>query len=137
VVFPAIGYFVIRYNGIGEEAMVFGGMLLFVALVLSIFNLRTRIDEQGVSYRLYPIQLRMVQHPWQDIQSVTLRTYKPLAEFGGWGYRFDTKNNMALSISGNQGIQLVLTNGKKVLIGTRRSEHVKGILLDIPSAPIF
>jgi hypothetical protein len=135
MVFAAIGYFVVRRNGVGEDAIICASLLVFTVLLCSSFNLRTQINGQGISYRLFPIQLRMVQHSWQDIQSITLRTYKPLAEFGGWGYRSDTKNNPAITISGNKGIQLVLTNGKKILIGTRQLERIKAILQDIPSAP--
>jgi len=34
----------------------------------------------------------------------------------------------AYNVSGNKGIQLVFTNGRKLLIGTKRPEEVKEIL---------
>lgn len=52
-----------------------------------------------------------------------------LLEFGGWGFRVVTMNaDKAYNVSGNMGLQLVLMNGKKLLIGTKQPEHLTDIL---------
>jgi hypothetical protein len=56
-----------------------------------------------------------------------VRKYKPLAEFGGWGLRFGVSGK-AYNISGNKGLQLELTNNKKLLIGTQKPEELSEAL---------
>jgi uncharacterized protein YlzI (FlbEa/FlbD family) len=53
-----------------------------------------------------------------------------LGEYGGWGlrYSFNKKRGNAINVSGDIGIQLTLTNGKKLLIGTQKKEAVNRVL---------
>ena len=61
-----------------------------------------------------------------EIQQYEIRKYKPIIDYGGWGVRrgFGRKWQRAYNVSGNIGLQLYLTNGKKVLFGTQRSQAI-------------
>jgi hypothetical protein len=48
-----------------------------------------------------------------------LKEYNAMKEFGGWGIQ-GKKYNKAYTISGKYGIQIVLKNGNKVLIGSQK-----------------
>ena len=56
---------------------------------------------------------------WAELEEIYVREYSPISEFGGWGWRFGM-GGKAYNISGDQGIQLVFKNGKKLLIGTQK-----------------
>jgi hypothetical protein len=42
--------------------------------------------------------------------------------YGGWGIKRGI-GGLAYNVSGNQGLQLVLTDGRKILIGTQKPEQ--------------
>lgn len=63
------------------------------------------------------------------MKKVYVRKYLPLREYGGWGLRWGIfGSGTAYNISGNMGIQLVLQNGKKILVGTQKAEECRRIL---------
>lgn len=99
-------------------------LILIPSALIFIFKLKTRIDEIGIHYQFYPIHLKMKIILWQDIKHAQTRTYNALMEYGGWGLRTGSflgkKNGIAVNIKGNIGIQLLLRNNKKILIGTQK-----------------
>jgi len=86
------------------------------------------IDKEGIHYR-FPIFIRHEKFiPKEQIVSYDVRKYRPLSEYGGWGYRtrfIYINRGVAYNIMGNIGLQLYLTDGKKLLIGTQRPEAMK------------
>jgi hypothetical protein len=60
-------------------------------------------------------------------RSAEPRTYSPVLEFGGWGIRVGG-GGMAYNVSGNEGVQLVLKSGRRVLIGTRQPDVLMSAL---------
>lgn len=110
--------------------MVSFSVVLVFLLILSI-KLSTKINEQGVFYRFYPNQCKENFIPWNRIQQCHVTKYNSLIKFGGYGYRrcFWGKNKgLALNVGGKYGIQLVLENGKKILIGTQNENDAKRVL---------
>ncbi|MBC8644094.1 hypothetical protein H9W95_08645 [Flavobacterium lindanitolerans] len=58
-----------------------------------------------------------------------VRQYAPIAEYGGWGLRYDFMGKgKALNVSGNKGLQLKFTDNKKLLIGTNKPDELTEIL---------
>jgi len=51
-----------------------------------------------------------------------------MREFGGWGIRTSGDGGRAYNAYGNMGVQLVLTDGKRVLVGTQRAEELLAAL---------
>lgn len=99
-------------------------ILIFQAGMLYIFytlKLITCVTENGVRIRFYPFRSTLI--PFADIQSCEARTYRPLAEYGGWGIKYG-RSGKAYNISGDRGVQLVLTNGRRILIGSQRAEEL-------------
>ena len=119
-------------NSTLEIVIIFGVLLISLVIifgVLFILKLNTKIDTIGIHYGFYPIHQNLKTIRWGEIEKCYVRKYNPLTEFGGWGYRggFSNKTGKAFNVKGNIGIQLVLKNGKKILIGTQKqseAEHV-------------
>jgi hypothetical protein len=63
--------------------------------------------------------------PLRQIARWEVRTYRRILEYGGWGIRYAlTGGGWAYNISGNRGVQLVFTGGKRLLIGAQHSEEL-------------
>lgn len=103
-----------------STAMLISGLLVMTRLT-------THIDSRGISFRLFPFQWKEKTLLWQDIELAQVRTYKPIQDFGGWGLRW-SRNGRSYSVKGNNGIQLVLRNQKRILVGTQKSEIVEEMI---------
>lgn len=104
-------------------------MLLVMALIASI-QLKTTITDAGVNVRLFPLINRTIFFSWEEMERVYVRQYAPIKEYGGWGLK-GTAKNRAYNVSGKQGLQLELKDGKRVLIGTQRPGEIDIILKSI------
>ena len=104
-------------------------LLLIVTLVIISIRLETQLKIDGIYFRIFPIQFSFTYISWELLDKCYLRKYSPIKDFGGWGLRYSFwGNGKAYSISGNQGLQLELTNKKKILIGTQKPDEIKVIL---------
>jgi hypothetical protein len=114
-----------------EFILTLGGILVSVSFIF-FFQLKTRIDEFGIHYQFFPFHLSMKTIRWQEINTATVRTYDPIGEYGGWGLKgglfWDKSKGKCMNISGDIGIQLILENGKKLLIGTQKKEEANQVL---------
>ena len=100
-----------------------------VVLVLFIISkLHLIVDEQAIYYRYPPFVNSEKKLTQNDIKEVFVRTYSPIWEYGGWGYRVRLSKGKALNVSGNQGLQLILKDGKKLLIGTRKAKSLESVI---------
>lgn len=103
------------------------GVILLVTVLLAVSKLETRITRKGIAVRLFPFQLDTRFISWEDIHSATVRKYNPLFEYGGWGIK-GFRDDRALNVKGNMGMQLVLKDGKRLLIGTDKPEELEHLL---------
>lgn len=97
--------------------------LFFFALFYLLYRveLTVEVHEKHLSIRFSPFSRRIID--LKDIVSFEARTYRPILEYGGWGIRYSWKG-MAYNVSGNRGVQLELSSGKRVLIGSQRPEEL-------------
>lgn len=103
---------------------------IVIALVMLLFrtlNLRTEIDENGITYQFYPFHRNPRKIEWESLENCHTRKYKPISEYGGWGLRMGTKGG-AYNVKGDQGIQMNFKNGKKLLIGTQKPEKAQEVI---------
>jgi len=105
-------------------------MLMTMVLIGSI-KFRTRIDDEGVHYRMSVFQWKERLIPWSEIDQIYVRQYSPIKEYGGWGIK-KGKHGWAYTMSGHHGIQVVKKDGKEILIGTRQPEAAKEYLSGHP-----
>lgn len=107
------------------------GILVSILLIF-FFKLTTRIDEKGIHYQFFPFHFSMKTISWNEISKAGIRTYLPITEYGGWGLKggffFNKGREKAINVSGDIGLQLVLKNGEKLLIGTQKKDEVHRVL---------
>jgi len=100
------------------------GVWLVVTLIdglLATFKLVTEVHSDGVKVWFGPFHFPSKHIQWQEVETIYPRVYSPIAEYGGWGIRYG-KAGGAYNIRGSQGVQLILKNGKKFLIGTQQPD---------------
>jgi hypothetical protein len=116
-----------------EDAPLIMVTLIVVLFSVSLFfvEMKTIINQDGIYVKIFPLQLKYRCFSWDEIAKAYIRKYRPLLEFGGWGLRAGCaglSSNKAYNMSGNRGLQLVFTNGKKLLIGTQQPAELTEIL---------
>jgi hypothetical protein len=102
--------------------------LAIIALTLALFvvwfiklELITEVRDHELEIRFRWLFVQRVI-PQAEIQHFEARTYRPIREYGGWGVRRGAAG-MAYNVSGNRGVDLRLTDGKSLLIGSQRPEE--------------
>ena len=120
-----IGFMVFRnWPMSGTNMLIYGAIALALVLVpvfiLSI-KMVTEVKNDAIHIRFFPLKREII--PFSEIAKCDARQYSPIKEYGGWGIRYGTKG-MAYNVSGDRGVQLELVNGKRLLIGSQRSEEL-------------
>lgn len=109
--------------------LVNGAIPVLLLLLFWKARLEVRFDREGLDYRFFPFQLRERRIRWEEVGKACLRTYRPIMEYGGWGIRTNWNGrNVAYNVSGDQGLQLELKNGRRVLFGTQRPAELAAAL---------
>lgn len=107
-------------------------IMIGVLLLFWFMRLETRIDSKGIHYKYFPFHQKFKTIEWSQLREAYVRSYSPLMEFGGWGYRLSIfGNGKALSVSGTMGIQLVTSTGSKLLLGTQKVPEAESVLQNI------
>lgn len=116
----------------GTLAAVYVALAASALSVLAIWIMRldTYITEDGIYVRLYPFQFRYKCFPWNKITRFYVRQYSPISEYGGWGIRGFGKNK-AYNASGDQGLQLEMEDGARILIGTNQPRKLTVTLQEL------
>src|SRR6185436_17013590 len=95
------------------------------ALVLCM-RLIVDVTREGITVRFTPFMKRNIAY--SEIKHIEARTYRPIAEYGGWGIRMGLRGGMAYNASGNRGVQLQLLNDKHLLIGSQNADAFAGAI---------
>jgi hypothetical protein len=85
-------------------------------------RLITEVRKDGIYLRFFPFHRKFKIYSYDEIESHAVREYKPIREFGGWGIRYGS-GGKAYNVYGNNGIQLIFKNKKRLLIGTQKAKE--------------
>lgn len=97
-------------------------IVLMVAMIVLFKNMKlsVQLDSRFLHIRFFPFFKRDI--PLDEIVKWEARQYRPILEYGGWGIRF-WFSGTAYNVSGNRGVQLELSRGRKLLIGSQRANE--------------
>jgi hypothetical protein len=114
-----------------DNGLIWSSIISFIVmsavfiLILS-GSLVTEIWTDGIKYKFTPFIRKMRHIPLSDIVSVEVEKYRPLSEFGGWGWRKRfLSRKTAFNVSGRMGVRITLKNRSQILFGTRRQDEMK------------
>ena len=97
------------------------------SVFMASLELAAEVRPDGIHYHYFPFHLSDQRIGISEIADQEVRVYRPIVEYGGWGVRFGPKGK-AYNVKGNRGVQLVLTNGKRVLFGSARADELSNAL---------
>lgn len=108
------------------------GLTLLLTLLFINFRLETVIKNDGIYVRFFPFHVKFKHYTWDTLTKSFVRQYAAVTEYGGWGLRLGRfGKGTAFNISGDKGLQLEFTNGKKLLIGTNNPDGITSALNEI------
>lgn len=115
-------------QSLGNHPLPTWGLALVVLLVglllvtLARLELHTEIDAESirVDYGFFG----SYRWRWEKVQSVALVHYG----FVGYGKRWSREYGTVLNAQGRQGLQIILKNGRKFLVGTQENEEMSAVL---------
>ncbi|PHI20586.1 hypothetical protein CEQ90_07490 [Lewinellaceae bacterium SD302] len=115
------------YAGTGDLAPFIVAALVggLTAISLAVITLRTTVTKEGIEIALLPFSKRRIFR--SEIERAFVREYSPIREYGGWGYRIGAAGK-AYNVSGKFGLQLVLKDGEKILVGTQQPEALEELM---------
>ena len=109
--------------------------MFVLAIVLPILLLKSRlvvtVDREAVHILFSPFARREVA--LAEIVGVETRRSNPLLEYGGVGVRWSPRG-WAYLVSGDMGVQLELAGGKRVFVGSQRSDELASAITGAKSA---
>ena len=106
--------------------LAFASGLLSLVAFFAIEKLETRIDEQGIHYRMFPWQLTMKVIPWEDVLSVSIKKHIPSG-------RYDP--TPAYEIEDYNGLYIHM-NKRTLVIGTKKPAEMRAVLAGLRNAGI-
>lgn len=113
-------------NPMSDTVLIIVSILVFLFSVLMFtIKLETIITQEGIYIRFHPFFIRYKFYSWSEINKVEVKKYSPLKHYGGWGFRFGINGSTAFSIRGRIGLELILNNNRKVLIGTTNPQELQ------------
>jgi hypothetical protein len=107
------------------------GVPIVISALFFLLKLQTEVRPDGIYVRFFPFHIRFKRFAREDLSECYARQYKPILEYGGWGIRYSLRNGRAYNVSGNKGVQLVLSTGKKLLIGSQNPEQLEAAIHSI------
>jgi hypothetical protein len=105
--------------------MVTSVLMIAVAWLVRSARLITEVRSEGLYVRFFPLGWK--SYRYDDIASYQVRTYQPIRDYGGWGIRWG-REGKAYIAGGNEGLQLLLNDGRKVLIGSQKAADLEAAM---------
>ena len=116
---------------LGAAAVTAGGTGLVFRELL--FPMTTTVPDGKIEV-LFGRRLRF-EIPLQDVFRAYPRSYEPIWEYGGWGIRLGAGGG-AYNMRGNEGVQLHLRDGRRLLIGSQRAEELAEVIRRLSGAGV-
>jgi hypothetical protein len=121
----------------GDTGLIILNIFLFVVgFLLPVLVLRLKLItrlERDALYLKFGI-LANKTYPLDDIVSCEAITYRPIIDFGGWGIRYSLAlKQWAYNVSGNRGVRIEFSNGKKIVIGSQKPDEFANALSGLKS----
>ena len=110
-------------------------LLPYIIVYVITKNLFTfEIDECGIQYRFWPFGRRK-KISWTKVEELYMRKYDALGEYGGWGAKhrlwFKLNDKAYIFNDKNVGLQLVLSDQKKILFSTNKLDELTLFLINL------
>jgi hypothetical protein len=102
----------------------------FIAWLAYVSRLETKITESAIEVKYYPRHYfwHPVCLPWILIEKAEVSSYDAYLEMNERGYQCTVNNGEYYTISGSEGLRIVMKDGSKILIGTQDPDGMEAAL---------
>jgi hypothetical protein len=116
-------------NPMSDTGLIIVSIVIFLfSISMFLVKLETIITQEGIYIRFFPFLIRYRFYSWNEINKVEVKKYSPLKHYGGWGFRFGINGSKAFNMRGRIGLELILNNDRKVLIGTTNPQELEEVI---------
>jgi Family of unknown function (DUF6141) len=108
------------------DGVLLGFWIVFgIGLPLLLYSTRllTEVRDDGIYVKFFPFHRSPRRIPFGDVTQSTALTFHPIRDYGGWGVRCGPEGR-AYIVSGDRGVQLKLSNGEILLVGSQRPDEL-------------
>jgi hypothetical protein len=103
-------------------------LLLGLAALFFVLKLETEVRRDGLYVRFFPLHIHHKKIAPGQLVDCYARRYRPIMEYGGWGIRCGFRGGRAYNVRGNKGVQLVLQDDKRLLVGSQKADELAGAI---------
>lgn len=117
---------------VGDHPMSDSGIVItffitvLVGLLLGNQKLKTTITPDEITYSFGIFASRSVIK-MDEVKAISIVKYDALTDFWGWGVRNNSTTD-CYTVSGDTGLEIILSKGKKNLIGTQKPKELQLVL---------
>lgn len=130
VIIPVYGLYkqLLLGEPFGDNPMSDTGLIVFffgtfgLMVLFWVMQLKTEIDNTEIRMNFIPFIKKKIE--WKDVKRAEIVNYG----FVGWGIRIGTKYGTIYNTKGNKGLAIVLTDGKRLLIGTQKEVELDEVV---------
>jgi len=77
----------------------------------------------GIYYKFFPLHFKYHSIKIEDISKIEICKLNALADFGGWGIRYNFKSKrIALLMNGNIGLLITKKNNRQIVLTTQKTK---------------
>ncbi len=97
-------------------------LLLGIGLPWLLYSIKltVQVKSDQIYIRYFPFFSRSIY--FNELVRYEVSQYRPFWEYLGWGIRWAPGRGWAYTLGGNQGVQLELSNGQRLLVGSQQPE---------------
>lgn len=104
------------------------GSILLAIILIHFMKLELCVTPKAIYCSYFPF-IKKRTYTQDNVTQVKVRKYSAITEFGGWGIKYSISGKgWVYNVKGNTGLQLYLSNDKKVLIGTQQSDELSAAI---------
>ncbi|MBF0672349.1 MAG: DUF1648 domain-containing protein [Salinibacterium sp.] len=107
--------FVLAANGEPAWTVLLVVVAVLLVLVAATFYWRVTVDRRGLTVRS-ALSWPKTTIPADEITDVAVVDVQPVAEFGGWGWRWGADGRTGVVLRTGEGIQVTRANGKRFVV---------------------
>jgi len=101
-------------------------VLVLISWLFYKLELTVMVMGSELVIRFPPLTNRVIR--LAKVRACEARTYRPIREYGGWGVRCGRKGDRAYNVRGNRGVQVELSSGESILIGSQRADELASVI---------
>jgi len=121
-------------KGILPKVITTGSSVLILAVLVLLYtaSLTIQVKDDRLQVRFFPFHLKFHAIPLDGVEQIEVVTYRPLADYGGWGVRYG-KQGKAYTVDGSRGVLITYAKGNRraLLLGSRKAEDLSEAIRQI------